>query len=127
MEKLNVNVLMQKNNWYSPTHTGTYYLETDLYVENGAKLSIDGSEKDRNECETLFLASNSSTIVNLRAYGGYLDIRYTEIVSWDLANGDHDLLPESNGRRCLFIWHLLVFGLNIWPPRLTLYLVRMCY
>lgn len=91
---------MQKQNWYSPTHTGTYYLETDLYVLDGAKLSIDGSERDRNECETLFLASNSSTIVNLRAYGGYLDIRYTEIVSWDLEKGDHDLLPESNGRRC---------------------------
>ena len=52
-----------------------------------------------DECETLFLASNSSTIVNLRAYGGDLDIRYTKIVSWDLDAGDFDRFPEENGRR----------------------------
>lgn len=66
---------------------------------DGAKLSIDGSEFDDNECETLLLASNDTMIVNLRAYGGNLDIRYTKIASWDLEEGDYDLLPESNGRR----------------------------
>ena len=91
--------VFQKQKWYSPTHTGTYYLEADLYVNGGAKLSVDGSENDVDECETLFLASNSSTIVNLRAYGGDLDIRYTEIVSWDLHAEDFDRFPETNGRR----------------------------
>ncbi|CAN0542033.1 unnamed protein product, partial [Scytosiphon promiscuus] len=87
----------------SPTPTGTYYLEADLHVWDGAKLSIDGSESDENECETLLLASNSSMIVNVRAYGGYLDIRYTKIFSWDLEEGDYDLLPEKlQGRRYIY-------------------------
>lgn len=88
----------QIDNWYSPTPTGTYYLESDLYVLDGAKLSIDGGESEERECETLLLASNSSMIVNLRAYGGDLDIRDTKIFSWDLEEGDFDLLPETNGR-----------------------------
>lgn len=45
-------------------------------------------------------ASNDSLIVNLRAYGGYLDITRTKIFSWDLSEGDYDKEPESNGRRC---------------------------
>eukprot|EP00904_Undaria_pinnatifida_P000993 jgi/Undpi1/10895/HiC_scaffold_3.g01421.m1 len=88
----------QRENGYSNTYTGTYYLESDLYINGGAKLIIDGGETEVDECETLFLASNSSTIVNLRAYGGDLDIRYTKIVSWDLDAGDFDRFPEENGR-----------------------------
>lgn len=102
-------LLLQIDNWYSPTPTGTYYLESDLYVLDGAKLSIDGGESEERECETLLLASNSSMIVNLRAYGGDLDIRDTKIFSWDLEEGDYDLLPETNGRRYIYIWYMTTY------------------
>ena len=103
---INLFLFFQNDNWYSPTYTGTYYLESDLYILDGAKLSVDGSEFDDRECETLLLASNSSMIVNLRAYGGNLDIRYTKIFSWDLEEGDHDLDPEKpSGRRYEYTSH----------------------
>ncbi|CAM9171351.1 unnamed protein product [Ectocarpus sp. 12 AP-2014] len=86
--------------WYTDTYTGTYYLESDVFITNGATLSIDGSESEENECETLLLASNSSTFNRITAHGGNLDIRYTKIFSWDLKNEDYDTEP-SDGRSYL--------------------------
>ncbi|CBJ32091.1 Mannuronan C-5-epimerase [Ectocarpus siliculosus] len=90
----------EEKKWYTDTYTGTYYLESDVFITNGATLSIDGSESEKNECESLLLASNSSTFNRITAHGGNLDIRYTKIFSWDLENEDYDTEP-SDGRSYL--------------------------
>eukprot|EP00904_Undaria_pinnatifida_P000996 jgi/Undpi1/10898/HiC_scaffold_3.g01424.m1 len=84
-----------ETNWYSDVYTGTYYLESDVHVRDGGKLSIDGSESAVDECETLLLASNSTHTLNVRAHGGELDIKYTKITSWDLLAADYDHNPHD--------------------------------
>eukprot|EP00904_Undaria_pinnatifida_P001002 jgi/Undpi1/10902/HiC_scaffold_3.g01428.m1 len=82
-------------NWYSDVYTGTYYLESNVHIRNGATLSIDGSKTETKACKTLLLASNSSTYVNVRAHGGNLDIDDTQIFSWDLFAADYDTITDD--------------------------------
>eukprot|EP00904_Undaria_pinnatifida_P001001 jgi/Undpi1/10901/HiC_scaffold_3.g01427.m1 len=82
-------------NWYADSYTGTYYLESNVHIRNGATLTIDGSENEVDECETLLLASNSTTYLNIRAHGGNLDIQHTKIFSWDLLAADYDTDPDD--------------------------------
>lgn len=53
------DLALQETNWYSDVYTGTYYLESDVHVRDGGKLSIDGSESAVDECETLLLVRQS--------------------------------------------------------------------
>lgn len=52
--------LLQDTNWYSDIYTGAYYLESSIHIRNGATLSIDGSEDETDECETLYLVSGQA-------------------------------------------------------------------
>ncbi|CAM9510435.1 unnamed protein product [Discosporangium mesarthrocarpum] len=67
--------------------TGIWYVTSDIYVQEGAKLEIHQSEG----CDELRLKSDKEKFINLRAYGGHISILDTKVTSWDGKDVDTDL------------------------------------
>eukprot|EP00904_Undaria_pinnatifida_P001709 jgi/Undpi1/11539/HiC_scaffold_30.g13836.m1 len=78
-------------------YTGTYYLDSNIHITNGATLEIDGDVSSTTGCQVLLLASNPLLVdedsLNVRAHGGKLVIRDTKIFSWDITAGTYDFNP----------------------------------
>lgn len=83
----------------SDNFTGSWYLDSSIYIIGGSKLVLRGS-KFGGDCDHLLLASNPSKFINLRAHGGDLWIQGTHVESWDVDAGTVDDNFED-GRRCV--------------------------
>ncbi|CAN0251238.1 unnamed protein product [Ectocarpus fasciculatus] len=66
------------------TITGSWYLESSLYITEGSKLTVQGKSKG-GDCDHLLLASSPEKFINLRAHGGDIMLDGTHVESWDLA------------------------------------------
>lgn len=77
--------------------TGTWYLESSLYVTGGSNLVVQGTSKG-GDCDHLLLASNSDKFINIRAHGGSVWIEGTHVESWDIERGQVDD-DDEDGRR----------------------------
>lgn len=77
--------------------TGSWYLESSLYISEGSTLVAQGTEFG-GDCDHLLLLSNPLKIINLRAHGGNIYIEGTHVESWDMDLGQVDENFED-GRR----------------------------
>eukprot|EP00904_Undaria_pinnatifida_P001749 jgi/Undpi1/11575/HiC_scaffold_30.g13871.m1 len=87
-------------NTFSSVYTGTYYMTANIHITNGATLEIDGNDTaEQGGCKTLLLASNSEITltdsINIRAHGGNLVLRDTQVFSWDVTTGDYDMNTDD--------------------------------
>lgn len=67
---------------HSLIYTGTWYLNEDLYIEDGVTLNLFGTSRG-GDCDELLMKSNSTGFVNLRGNGGSLNLLDTKVTSWD--------------------------------------------
>lgn len=105
----------------SDTVTGSWYLESTLYVSESSYLIVQGTGLG-GDCDHLLLASNAEKFINLRAHGGSIWIEGTHVESWDITNGAVDE-DDTDGRRCAYSPRCpLLF--NYIFKRLPLYFLR---
>ncbi|CAN0188440.1 unnamed protein product, partial [Discosporangium mesarthrocarpum] len=84
-----------KNNTFASEPTGTWYLNSSLYIEDGSMLDISGPSVG-GDCEELLLTSSPEKFINVRAYGGMLHLEQTEVKTWDRgANGGEGGVDEN--------------------------------
>ncbi|CAM9492604.1 unnamed protein product, partial [Choristocarpus tenellus] len=78
-----------ETNSITDTWTGTWYLESSLYIEDDSLLEIKGPSIG-GDVDRLLLRSDADGYINVRAYGGNLHIENTVVTSWDINAGDVD-------------------------------------
>jgi len=75
---------------------GVWFLETNLHLQSGATLVVDGTVRG-GDADELRLLSDSSGFVELRAEWGTVLLRSTRVTSWDPDAGAPDT-DVDNGR-----------------------------
>lgn len=70
-------------NQFVPNITGSWYLESSLYVTQGSTLIVRGVDLG-GDCDLLLLASNSDKFINVRMHGGNAWFEGTHVQSWDI-------------------------------------------
>ncbi|CAM9715159.1 unnamed protein product, partial [Discosporangium mesarthrocarpum] len=78
-----------KTNTQTDIMTGTWYLDSELFIEDGSHLEITGPQAG-GEVSRLLMRSDEEAFVYIRAYGGNLFVKGTVISSWDVSKGDVD-------------------------------------
>ncbi|CAM9858944.1 unnamed protein product [Pylaiella littoralis] len=79
------------------TVTGSWYLESSLYVQEGSRLVLKAGTRKGGDCDHLLLASSPTKYVELRAHGGGILMKNTHVESWDMDAGTVDE-DDEDGR-----------------------------
>ncbi|CAM9943995.1 unnamed protein product [Discosporangium mesarthrocarpum] len=77
------------------TPTGHWFLEEELYVEDGITLNVHGGVD--GDAQTLRVLSDDDTVVNIRGYGGSLDFMDTVVTSWEVDDDGDGKVRELSG------------------------------
>ncbi|CAM9244630.1 unnamed protein product, partial [Choristocarpus tenellus] len=75
----------------SDTWTGTWFIDSDVFIEGDSLLELTGSDIG-GDCDRLLMKSDDQGFIQIRAYGGRLLIENTVVTSWDMSamDVDHD-------------------------------------